>query len=139
MSTQHVNVARFARNFKWDFFCNFQTLCRKTGLTLDSLLPALLPLDTSLSLKPFCWLLPLVVLWVVVPLVVPLFIFWLKWSELLMDLIPLALDMSLTIAKVIPSAIKKSLFINKASKNLSLTIFFPFFNKEEFHRNWNTW
>ena len=27
MSTQNVNVARFARNVKWDFFCDFQTLC----------------------------------------------------------------------------------------------------------------
>ena len=23
--TQNVNVARFARNVEWDFFCNFQT------------------------------------------------------------------------------------------------------------------
>ena len=27
LSTQNVNVARFARNFQWDFFCDFQTLC----------------------------------------------------------------------------------------------------------------
>ena len=27
MSTQNVNVARFARNVEWDFFCDFQTLC----------------------------------------------------------------------------------------------------------------
>ena len=27
LSTQNVNVARFARNVEWDFFCNFQTLC----------------------------------------------------------------------------------------------------------------
>ena len=27
MSTQNVNVARFALNFEWDFFCNFQTSC----------------------------------------------------------------------------------------------------------------
>ena len=26
-STQNVNVARFARNVKCDFFCDFQTLC----------------------------------------------------------------------------------------------------------------
>ena len=26
MSTQNVNVARFARNVEWDFFCDFQTL-----------------------------------------------------------------------------------------------------------------
>ena len=26
MSTQNINVARFARNFEWDFFCDFQTL-----------------------------------------------------------------------------------------------------------------
>ena len=25
LSTQRVNVARFARNDEWDFFCNFQT------------------------------------------------------------------------------------------------------------------
>ena len=24
---KNVNVARFARNIEWDFFCNFQTLC----------------------------------------------------------------------------------------------------------------
>ena len=27
MSTQNVNVARFARNVEWDFFCDFQTPC----------------------------------------------------------------------------------------------------------------
>ena len=27
MSTQNVNVARFARNLDWDFFCDFQTPC----------------------------------------------------------------------------------------------------------------
>ena len=27
LSTQNVNVARFARNVEWDFFCDFQTLC----------------------------------------------------------------------------------------------------------------
>ena len=27
LSTQNANVARFARNIKWDFFCNFSTLC----------------------------------------------------------------------------------------------------------------
>ena len=27
LSTQHVNVARFARNIEYDFFCDFQTLC----------------------------------------------------------------------------------------------------------------
>ena len=26
LSTQNVNVARFARNVEWDFFCDFQTL-----------------------------------------------------------------------------------------------------------------
>ena len=26
-STQNVNVASFARNVEWDFFCDFQTLC----------------------------------------------------------------------------------------------------------------
>ena len=25
LSTQNVNVARFARNVEWDFFCDFQT------------------------------------------------------------------------------------------------------------------
>ena len=29
MSTQNVNVARFARNVEWDFFCDFQTPCIK--------------------------------------------------------------------------------------------------------------
>ena len=29
MSTQNVNVARFARNVEWDFFCDFQTPCTK--------------------------------------------------------------------------------------------------------------
>ena len=28
MSTQNVNVARFARNVECDFFCDFQTLCK---------------------------------------------------------------------------------------------------------------
>ena len=27
LSTQNVSVARFARNFEWDFFCDFQPLC----------------------------------------------------------------------------------------------------------------
>ena len=27
LSTQNVNLARFARNVEWDFFCDFQTLC----------------------------------------------------------------------------------------------------------------
>ena len=27
MSAQNVNVARFARNVEWDFFCDFQTPC----------------------------------------------------------------------------------------------------------------
>ena len=27
LSTQKVNLARFARNVEWDVFCNFQTLC----------------------------------------------------------------------------------------------------------------
>ena len=27
LSTQIVNVARFARNVEWDFFCDFQTPC----------------------------------------------------------------------------------------------------------------
>ena len=27
MSTQNVNVARFARNVEWDLFCDFLTLC----------------------------------------------------------------------------------------------------------------
>ena len=26
LATQNVNVARFARNVDWDFFCDFQTL-----------------------------------------------------------------------------------------------------------------
>ena len=26
LSTQNVNVARFARNVEWDFICDFQTL-----------------------------------------------------------------------------------------------------------------
>ena len=31
LSTQSVNVARFARNVEWDFFCDFQTLCMKVS------------------------------------------------------------------------------------------------------------
>ena len=27
LSTQNINVARFARNVVWDIFCDFQTLC----------------------------------------------------------------------------------------------------------------
>ena len=30
LSTQNVNIARFARNVEWDFFCNFQTPCITT-------------------------------------------------------------------------------------------------------------
>ena len=29
LSTQNVNVARFARNIECDFFCDFQTLCKR--------------------------------------------------------------------------------------------------------------
>ena len=29
MTTQYVDVARFARNVEWDFFCDFQTLCSR--------------------------------------------------------------------------------------------------------------
>ena len=39
MSTQNVNVARFARNVEWDFFCDFQTPCAHDdpwGETADS-------------------------------------------------------------------------------------------------------
>ena len=32
LSTQNVNVARFARNVKWDFFCDFQPLCIDVNL-----------------------------------------------------------------------------------------------------------
>ena len=28
LSTQNVNIARFARNVEWDFFCDFQTPCQ---------------------------------------------------------------------------------------------------------------
>ena len=28
LAAQNVNVARFARNVEWDFFCDFQTLCK---------------------------------------------------------------------------------------------------------------
>ena len=31
LSTQNVNVARFARNVEWDFFCEFQTPCESTS------------------------------------------------------------------------------------------------------------
>ena len=30
LSTKNVNVARYARNVEWDFFCDFQTLCIST-------------------------------------------------------------------------------------------------------------
>ena len=33
LSTQNVNVARFARNVKWDFFCDFQTPCQETKIS----------------------------------------------------------------------------------------------------------
>ena len=33
LSTQNVNVARFARNVELDFFCDFQTLCCWTSHT----------------------------------------------------------------------------------------------------------
>ena len=29
MTTQNVDVARFARSVEWDFFCDFQTLCSR--------------------------------------------------------------------------------------------------------------
>ena len=49
MSTQNVNVARFARNVEWDFFCDFQTpwvgtkkedflWCFRNNLVLSALL-----------------------------------------------------------------------------------------------------
>ena len=28
LTTQNVNIARFACNAEWDFFCDFQTLCK---------------------------------------------------------------------------------------------------------------
>ena len=31
LSTQNVNIARFARNVEWDFFCDFQTPCSVTS------------------------------------------------------------------------------------------------------------
>ena len=34
LSTQNFNVARFARNVEWDFFCDFQTLCHSKFLEL---------------------------------------------------------------------------------------------------------
>ena len=39
MSTQNVNVARFARNVEWDFFCNFQTLWQTTKITKIAIRP----------------------------------------------------------------------------------------------------
>ena len=36
LPTQNENVARFARNFEWDFFCDFQTLWTTTKTTLLS-------------------------------------------------------------------------------------------------------
>ena len=32
LSTQIVNVARFARNVEWDFFCDFPTACHLFSL-----------------------------------------------------------------------------------------------------------
>ena len=32
LSIQNVNVARFARNVEWDFFCDFQTPCDRSAL-----------------------------------------------------------------------------------------------------------
>ena len=34
LSTQNVNIARFARIVKWDFFCDFQTLCYGFSINL---------------------------------------------------------------------------------------------------------
>ena len=36
-SNVDVNVARFARNVDWDFFCDFQTLCNVTQAVSDFL------------------------------------------------------------------------------------------------------
>ena len=32
--TQNVNIACYARNVEWDFFCDFQTLCQNTFLKI---------------------------------------------------------------------------------------------------------
>ena len=52
LSAQNVNVARFARNVEWDFFCDFQTLCccicRYIYVQYDIWSQSLLP-----SQKPF--------------------------------------------------------------------------------------
>ena len=45
LSTQNVSVACFARNVKWDFFCNFQTLCNVIT-------------NISHHLKPYFWSCP---------------------------------------------------------------------------------
>ena len=37
MSTQNVNVARFARNVEWDFFCDFQTPCLSQKISFQIL------------------------------------------------------------------------------------------------------
>ena len=36
LSTQYVNVARFARNVEWDFFYDFQTLCLLNPLKCET-------------------------------------------------------------------------------------------------------
>ena len=37
LATQNVNVARFARNVDWDFFCDFQTPCTYVTYTVVDL------------------------------------------------------------------------------------------------------
>ena len=48
MSTQNVDIARFARNVEWDFFCDFQTPCfYEFSLVLDLQLPIVVALHLS--------------------------------------------------------------------------------------------
>ena len=62
MSIQNVNVARFAGNVEWDFFCDFQTpcihgnavgLCRSNSNAAASLYPQL-PTKKRFATDPKC-------------------------------------------------------------------------------------
>ena len=47
LSTQNVNVARFAHNVEWDFFCDFQTPCPRLLFSLRKTISTTFVLFTS--------------------------------------------------------------------------------------------
>ena len=64
LSTENVNVARFARNVEWDFFCDFQTpwgsicyVCIKNKPCCRSLMNILCEMHLAKDIRstPFCW------------------------------------------------------------------------------------